>query len=158
MFCTYSLTEGTTGNSWSILNISLFHTNPLSCSCSILMIAYVRGSIITSPGCQNDPLAEIRASGAGITWGSPSECMFLWVAAGGTVVPLLPPVHGGTVELYSFMCERQRFLVIHTAALIVLTLKSTVKRNLDLIRCVCFLLFHYCCVFDYLVVQDSAGL
>lgn len=36
------------------------------------MMAYIRRSIIiTSPGCQNDPLAEIGACGAVMTYGSP---------------------------------------------------------------------------------------
>ena len=46
------------------------------------MMVYIRRSIITSPGCQNDPVAEIRACGLE----SPHRQCLYPAAAGGTVV------------------------------------------------------------------------
>lgn len=48
-----------------------FHTHSLNCGRSMSMMAYIRRGIITSPGCQNDPLAEMGACGAVMTYGSP---------------------------------------------------------------------------------------
>lgn len=88
--------EGTPGSSWSITNISSFHTDSLNYGRSMSMIAYIRRSIITSPGCQNDPLVEMGAFDAAMTYGSPQVAVFCscsrghcGVTVGGRVVWLV---------------------------------------------------------------------
>lgn len=53
------------------------------------MTAYIRRSIIISPGCQNDSEAEMGACGALLTYGFLSMLYFPPAAAGGTVSSLL---------------------------------------------------------------------
>lgn len=78
-------TEGAWGNSWSIPHISSFHTDSLSRGRSMSMIAYIRRSIIASPGVSEWSTGWNRSF---------SYCDDLWLhfsaaAAGSTVVSLL---------------------------------------------------------------------